>query len=226
MSNTKFQISLSNVILKKGHFLSKASTAQIVKNMHESVSQLKEEDENEFQKVLYPCLRTSTEKLVAAFEPLCTYTSETDRSVRFANLFTPLSKNANSGPVFHKRVRLTVNANFGPLIAALEQRVKYTLEKEVPKRYENNEDEGKSFEGLRKELNTFYDTLKEVIADYSATLVEARKQGEIDMDEVAQRRKEKREQKLQDRKQNTEGATVKATKGKKKATEKTASNKA
>jgi len=191
MTDTPFKISLQNVPLRSGHILAKASAAQIVKNMSDSIKETGDE-ENDYQKILYPALRRNSKSIVEEFEKLCVYTSETDRCVRSANLFTPLSKTADAGPKFHTKTRLTNNTNFGPLLEALEQRVSYVLKKEVPKRYTENKEEGDAFNTLRDQLKTFSESLMNASEDYSTALTKAREL--VNMDEVAKHREEKRKE--------------------------------
>lgn len=193
---TPFKIDLNNVSLRNRHVLAKASAAQIMRTMMESVNKT-DKQETDFQKVLYPWLQKNVVTLSSEFEKMCSYNSETERGVKFANLFTPLSKNTDAGLKKHNRITLSPNTNFGPLLEALEQRVDHIVTKVVPNRYKENESEGDAFSSLVEQLKEFSKVLMGVKADYEKTIAEARKH--VDMDNVAQRRKEKREMRRQEK---------------------------
>lgn len=188
---TPFKININNFTTRPGHVLSKAHVGQILKTMFNSVEKTSVQ-ENDYQKILYPCLQECAKKLKESFDPICVYESEVERNVKTANLFTSLPRNNDSNLKFYSKVQLNSSTSFGPLLKTLVQRVNHVLDKETPKRYLNNKEEGENFDKLLHELHEFKKVLDDVQDSYTSTITEARKL--VNMDAVSQRRKEKREQ--------------------------------
>lgn len=192
MSNN-FKIDLNGIIINKEHRLSIASAAQIVKSMAQSIKQFDNLD-NEYQQVLYPFLSDKITLLSKEFQDLLHYDSEKERNVKSDNLCSRLPNTTEAGPSYHNKIRL-YNANFGPLLEALKQRVSYILTRDTPQKYLNTKDDTELvlFTKLKSDLQPFLNLLDAVFEEFKVTLNKAREH--VNMDEVVNRRKEKREHK-------------------------------
>lgn len=178
--------------------LARASLAQIVIAMDRTQSRLTD-PESDFQKILYPWFQQNLPTLVQKFKDMLTYSSETERNVKFFNLGGSLPKKISVKLDFHNRVQLG-NGNFGPFLKAAVQRVKYILDRDVPERYDGNEVATATFNSLREALGSYHEYLVSLEEEYNDVVNKARKT--VDMEEVKRLKKEKRRQKRLDKNDN------------------------
>jgi len=171
--------------------LARASLAQIVVAMDKTQSRLTN-PESDFQKILYPWFSQNLPTLVQKFKDMLTYSSETERNVKFFNLGGSLPKKTSVKLDFHNRVQLG-NGNFGPFLKAAIQRVKFILDREVPERYNGNEVATATFNNLRGALTSYHEYLTKLEEEYNSVVEQAR--GTVDMEEVKRQKKERRRQK-------------------------------
>lgn len=190
MSNTQLKINIDQVSLYNSHRLSMSSATQIMKGMIMTLGNLKEPT-NDYQKSLYPFLEKNIKTLADNFEDLLYYKTDTERQVIDANLVKELRKPVNSDG----KNKQTMRANFGPLLVNLKQRINFVLTRPVPKRYENNKEEGDAFYNLREKCKVYMELVKKTGEDYEKLIEDLRTKNNINMEEVAKRRKEKNEAK-------------------------------
>ncbi len=207
-TQVSYNLTLADVPYDVKYRLNQASASQLVRGLNEMTSRLGE-PQNDYQKELYPSLKTIVSKLVDKYTNVLGGSSEVEREVRRFNLhgFNGRVKR----PVGTKGVKFNLvykYANFGDYLKTLSQRLTYLVERPVPERYVTNTSEGAAFEQLKVQLKEFLTFMKdEVEQSWNTAVTSARTAGGDSVQENLRKRTEKTAEKQkvrQEKKQSTD----------------------
>jgi hypothetical protein len=193
-----YNLSLSDVPYDEKYRLNQASASQLVRGLQEMASRLAEPT-NDYQKELYPSLKTIVTKFVEKYVELLQCSSEVEREVKRFNLHGYSGKVKN--PVSTKGVKYNLVykfANFGDYLKTVTQRMNYLVERQVPQRYVTNTSEGSAYSTLQTQLQAFVKYLTdEVEQSWNTAVSSARTAGGSSVQENLRKRTEKKEVKPQ-----------------------------
>lgn len=171
--------------------LNQGSASQLVRGMTEMVARLTEPI-NEYQKELYPALRSIVAEFVEKYEQLLTTTNQTEYEISRYNL------HGYSGrvkmPISTRGVKYNLvykYANFGDYLKTVTQRLKFVIERQIPQRYSNNESELTAFTSLRQKVTDFLKFVgEETEPKWNTAVASARTAGGAHVQENLRRRTE------------------------------------
>jgi hypothetical protein len=153
--------------------LNQASCTQLIRGLYEMGQRL-EEPQNDYQRELYPVLKSVVSKVFHHYEALMTSTSETEANIRKYNLDgyngrvkKPISTRGVKYNLIYKY------ANFGDYLKTLNQRMHYLVNRPLPQRYINNVSEGVAYTDLKTKLQEFMKFMKDDIEVIWNTAVSA-----------------------------------------------------
>jgi hypothetical protein len=204
-----YNLTLADVPYDEKYRLNQASASQLVSGLSEMAGRLGE-PQNDYQKELYPSLKTIVTKFVEKYTSILQATTEVEKEVRRFNLhgFNGRVKR----PIGTKGVKFNLvykYANFGDYLKTLSQRLTYLVERTVPERYVTNTNEGSSYEQLKTQLKEFITYMKDdVEQSWNTAVTSARTAGGNSVQENLRKRTEKtaEKQKVRQEKQTTEEA--------------------
>ncbi len=193
-------LSIDDVTYDEKYRLSKAATTQVIKGMQMMIQRIGEPT-NSYQQELYPPMRNIVTRIVDSYNRLLNVGSTTDFEVRRYNLHG--YNGIVSGHVYTRGVKRDLfykYANFGDLMKTLKQRAQYIVEREAPKRYQENASEMASFQQLQTELKSFVEFLvNEIEPSWTAAVTAARASGGVEVEENLKKRAEEAEKRRQER---------------------------
>jgi hypothetical protein len=193
-----YNLNLSDVPYDEKYRLNQASTTQLVKGLHEMAGRLADPT-NEYQKELYPALKTIVNKFSEKYTSLLQCSSEVEREVKRFNLHGYSGKIKN--PVSTKGVKYNLVykfANFGDYLKTVTQRMKYLVERQVPQRYVTNTAEGTAYTALKTQLQEFVKYMtEEVEQSWNTAVTSARTAGGSSVQENLRKRTEKQQSRVQ-----------------------------
>lgn len=216
---TTFNLSLTDISYDDKYKLNQASVSQLVRGMQEMGNRLGEPT-NEYQKHLYPTIKTLCENIVVEFSKLLNAHNEIDKDIRKYNLHgyngkirKPVSIRGVKHGVIYKY------ANFGDYTKCITQRLTYLMERELPERYITNVAEGDAYKQLQSEIHDFMKFMKEHIEpSWSNAVLNARNAGGNLVEENLQKRVQQKiksqEKKTYKKKQLNGKITIKSVKPK------------
>jgi hypothetical protein len=187
-----FNLSLSDVPYDEKFKLNQASVSQLVRGLQEMCSRIGE-PQNEYQKQLYPALKSIVETFVTKYTSILEASSEVQREVLRFNLhgYNGRIKKAltTRGVKFNLIYKY---ANFGDYLKTINQRVTYLVERKLPQRYVTNVTEGTAYEALRAKLATFQKYMAEDVEQaWNTAVTAARTAGGDSVQENLRKRTEK-----------------------------------
>lgn len=183
-------LNLQSVSYSDMYKLNQGSVSQLMRGLQEMVNRLTEPT-NDYQRELYPALRNLVEKLTSRYETLLsTSTSDVDRQVRNYNLHGYNGKIKRSVATKNVKFNLIYKyANFGDYLKTLTQRLNYLLERELPQRYLDNQEEGTSYNKLKTELQELLRFMKDdVESSWNTVVTSARTAGGDNVQENLRKR--------------------------------------
>ena len=193
-----YNLSLSDVSYDEKYRINQGSISQLLRGMLEMVSRLTEPT-NEYQKELYPALKSIVSGFVEKYNVLLLCSSEVEREVKRFNLHGYNGKLKN--PVSTSGVKYNIVykfANFGDYLKTVIQRVKYINERNLPQRYITNPSEGTAYSNLKTQCQEFVKYLsEEVEQSWNTAVSAARTAGGNSVQENLRKRSENQQVKTQ-----------------------------
>jgi hypothetical protein len=193
-----YNLTLSDVPYDEKYRLNQASASQLVRGLQEMAGRIAEPT-NDYQKELYPALKTIVTKFVEKYVELLQCSNEVEKEVKRFNLHGYSGKVKN--PVSTKGVKYNLVykfANFGDYLKTVTQRMNYLVERQVPQRYVTNTSEGTAYSTLKTQLQVFVKYLtEEVEQSWNTAVSSARTAGGNSVQENLRKRTEKQQVKPQ-----------------------------
>jgi hypothetical protein len=187
-----YNLTLAELPYDEKYKLNQASASQLVKGLSEMGTRLGEPT-NEYQKELYPALKTLVTTMVTKYTDMLQATTEVEREVRRFNLHGYNGRVKK--PVATRGVKFNVVykfANFGDYLKSLTQRLTYLVERPVPQRYVNNASEGTAYEQLKGKLQDYLKFMKEEVEQqWNTAVTSARTAGGDSVQENLRKRTER-----------------------------------
>ncbi len=143
--------------------LNQASCTQLIRGMYEMGQRL-EEPQNDYQRELYPVLKSVVDKVFQHYESLIASTNDTEANIRKYNLDGYNGRVKK--PIATRGVKYNLvykYANFGDYLKTINQRMNYLVTRPLPQRYINNVSEGVAYADLKTKLQEFLKFMKEEI---------------------------------------------------------------
>lgn len=162
-TSVSYNLSLNDVSYDEKYRINQGSTSQLLRGMQEMVSRLTEPT-NDYQKELYPALKSIVANFVEKYNTLLQCSSEIEREVKRYNLHGYNGKLKN--PVSTSGVKYNIVykfSNFGDYLKTVIQRIKYLIERNLPQRYITNPSEGTAYASLKTQLQEFVKYLSEEV---------------------------------------------------------------
>lgn len=148
-------LTLANVSYDEKYRLNQGSASQLVRGLTEMVVRLTDPT-NDYQRELYPALRSIVSEFVERYEQLLTTSNQTEFEIHRYNLHgysgrvkMPISTRGVKYNLIYKY------ANFGDYLKTIVQRLKFLTERQVPQRYITNEAELAVFTALQTKVTDF-----------------------------------------------------------------------
>ncbi len=187
-----YNLTLAELPYDEKYKLNQASASQLVRGLSEMGTRLGEPT-NDYQKELYPALKTLVTTMVTKYTDMLQATSEVEREVRRFNLHGYNGRVKK--PVATRGVKFNVVykfANFGDYLKSLTQRLTYLVERPVPQRYVNNASEGTAYEQLKGKLQDYLKFMKEEVEQqWNTAVTSARTAGGDSVQENLRKRTER-----------------------------------
>ncbi len=187
-----YNLTLAELPYDEKYKLNQASASQLVRGLSEMGSRLGEPT-NDYQKELYPALKTLVTTMVTKYSEMLEATSEVEKEVRRFNLHGYNGRVKK--PVATRGVKFSVVykfANFGDYLKSLTQRLTYLVERPVPQRYVTNASEGAAYEQLKVKLQDFLKYMKEEVEQqWNTAVTSARTAGGESVQENLRKRTER-----------------------------------
>lgn len=196
-TSVNLNLTLNDVPYDEKYRLNQASVTQLVRGLQEMANRLSEPT-NDYQKELYPALKTIVNNFVNKYIEILQCTSEVEREVKRFNLHGYSGKLKNA--VLTKGVKYSLVykfANFGDYLKSVTQRMKYIMERQLPQRYVTNSQEGTSYSSLKTQVQEFLTYLSEVENSWNTVVSSARTIGGSNVQENLRKRTEKQQIKSQ-----------------------------
>ncbi len=211
-----YNLNLDNVLFNEKFRVNSGSLGQLMKGLKIMSDKIIVDNETDnYKKVLYPKLKFLSESLVAMFNEMLLSTSEAEKNVKFFNLLCP---NGQIRPNRFRKYpfvaginpRLRYNyANFGCYVKLIKQRLTHLSYKNLPYRYQNDEDSKKTFEDVKLKCKNMLDFIEQTVnPEWNLVVQKARESGGEIVQKNLQSRfeaKEKRRLEFENKKKNKFG---------------------
>jgi len=167
----KSDLSRESISLKRNYILCKSSLAQIV----ETINQIKIIPKNDYELVLKENFERIIPEFIKSFDKLLKTDNENDYIVRKYNLICNLPPGVSIYP--KEQYQKLRTANIGNLLYALYQRIDYIIERDIPDRYKDNDNEklADSFIKLQNDLKLFRNDIRDFEDKFLAAIDNAHK---------------------------------------------------
>ena len=194
-----YNLSLSDVSYDEKYRINQGSTSQLLRGMQEMVSRLTEPS-NDYQKELYPALKSIVANFVEKYNVLLRCSSEVEREVKRFNLHGYNGKLKNPVSTSGVKYNLVYKfSNFGDYLKTVIQRIKYIIERNLPQRYVTYPSEGTAYANLKTQCQEFVKYLSEEVEQSWNTVVSsARTAGGNSVQENLRKRTENQQVKTQE----------------------------
>jgi len=164
-------LSLDMVTINHRYRLDRASIGQIMKR----ISNLGiKNPKNEYQKTLDGFFSTEVPKLVNSYNELLKCSSQEEHVVKEFNLLGELPRKMSLDTEI-KKSSFLFKASMGDMFAALKQRIKFIVDREIPKFYETNEKYKEEFINMQKQISEFRSSVDEFENNFVDTIDKAMK---------------------------------------------------
>lgn len=195
---TPVSYNLCDIPFDENYKLNRGSISQLIRGVQYMESKLTEPN-NDYQKELYPALKSIVDKIIKKYDVLLQYTSDIEKEIKRYNLHGYNGKLKNPVSTSGVKYNLVYKfSNFGDYLKTITQRMKYLIERNLPQRYITNPSEGTAYASLKIELQDFVKFLSEDIDQLWNTAVSvARTAGGNSVQENLRKRTENREIKIQ-----------------------------
>ena len=168
-----YNLSLNDVSYDEKYRINQGSASQLLRGIQEMVNRLTEPS-NEYQKELYPALKSIVVSFVEKYNVLLQCSSEVEREVKRFNLHGYNGKLKNPVSTSGVKYNLVYKfSNFGDYLKTVLQRVKYLIERNIPQRYVTNPSEGTAYANLKIQCQEFVKYLTEEVEQSWNTIVSA-----------------------------------------------------